>query len=168
MGQLMVSFQHWAGSAYEDINLFFGGGKNYCSGAANRKPHQKMMIFYFEMLFLGQKFEFRDNQRHRWIGELLARRSVLSDFCRGAKLVKRNLIEKQLLNHQKVMISRPSKTYQSLVEKLLGPMSFFEENIAGTKFEKSQLSWTKTYFAGGEFYIKSYIGNTYPQIIVFR
>ncbi len=54
------------------------------------------MIFDFEMLFLGQKFEFRDNQRHHWIGELFARRSVLSDFCRRAKLVKINSIEKQL------------------------------------------------------------------------
>jgi len=27
--QLMVSFQHWAGSADEDINLFLVGGKNY-------------------------------------------------------------------------------------------------------------------------------------------
>ena len=66
------------------------------------------MIFDFEMLFLGQNFEFMDNQRHRWIGELLARRSVrhrwigellarrsvLSNFCRGAKLVKINSIEK--------------------------------------------------------------------------
>ena len=101
MDQLMVSFQHWAGSADEDINLFFGGGKNYRSGAANRKTHQKMMIFYFETLFLGQKFEFRDNQRHRWIGEILARRSVLSDFCRGAELVNRNLIEKQVAKSSK-------------------------------------------------------------------
>ncbi len=44
------------------------------------------MIFDYETLFLGQKFEFRDNQRHRWIGKLLARLSVLSNFCRGAKL----------------------------------------------------------------------------------
>jgi hypothetical protein len=29
MDQLMVSFQHWAGSADEDINLFLVGGKNY-------------------------------------------------------------------------------------------------------------------------------------------
>jgi len=56
---------------------------------ANRKTHQKMMIFDFETLFLGQNFLFRDNQRHCWIGELLARQSVLSDFCRGAELVKK-------------------------------------------------------------------------------
>jgi hypothetical protein len=30
MDQLMVSFQHWAGSADEGINLFLVGGKN-CS-----------------------------------------------------------------------------------------------------------------------------------------
>ena len=29
MDQLMVSFQRWAGSADEDINLFLVGGKNY-------------------------------------------------------------------------------------------------------------------------------------------
>ena len=29
MDQLMVSFQHWAGSADEDNNLFLVGGKNY-------------------------------------------------------------------------------------------------------------------------------------------
>jgi hypothetical protein len=29
MDQLMVSFQCWAGSADEDINLFLVGGKNY-------------------------------------------------------------------------------------------------------------------------------------------
>jgi len=29
MNQLMVSFQRWAGSADEDINLFLVGGKNY-------------------------------------------------------------------------------------------------------------------------------------------
>jgi hypothetical protein len=28
MDQLMVSFQHWAGSANKDINLFLVGGKN--------------------------------------------------------------------------------------------------------------------------------------------
>jgi len=60
-----------------------------------------MMIFDFEMLFLGHKFEFRDNQRHRWIGELLACRSVLSDFCRGAELVKRISIEKQVAKSSK-------------------------------------------------------------------
>jgi hypothetical protein len=60
------------------------------------------MIFDFETQFLGQKFEFRDNQRHRWIGELLARRSVLSDcFCRGAELVQINSIEKQVAKSSK-------------------------------------------------------------------
>jgi len=44
---------------------------------ANQKNHHFLLIFDFETLFLGQKIEFRDNQRHRWIGELLARRSVL-------------------------------------------------------------------------------------------
>ena len=29
MDQLMVSFQRWAGSVDEDINLFLVGGKNY-------------------------------------------------------------------------------------------------------------------------------------------
>ena len=29
MDQLIVSFQRWAGSADEDINLFLVGGKNY-------------------------------------------------------------------------------------------------------------------------------------------
>ena len=55
------------------------------------------MIFDFEMLFLGQKIEFRDS----WIGKLLARQSVLSDFCRGAELVKRNSIEKQVAKSSK-------------------------------------------------------------------
>ena len=59
------------------------------------------MIFDFDTLFLSRKFEFRDNQRHRWIGELLARRSVLSDFWRGAKMVKRNSIEKQVAKSSK-------------------------------------------------------------------
>jgi hypothetical protein len=60
-----------------------------------------MMIFDFETPYLGQKFEFRDNQRHRWIRQLLARRSVLSDFSRGAELVKRNSIEKQVAKSSK-------------------------------------------------------------------
>ena len=59
------------------------------------------MIFDFEMLLLGQKFEFRDNQRHRWIGELLARRSALIIFCRGAKLVKKKSIEMQVAKSSK-------------------------------------------------------------------
>jgi len=76
-------------------------GNKYRSGAANQKIYHFPMNFDFETLFLGQKFEFRDNQRHRWIGELLARRSVLSDFCRGAKLVKINSIEKQVAKSSK-------------------------------------------------------------------
>jgi len=72
-----------------------------------KKKHHFLMIFDFETLFLGQKFEFRDNQRHRWIGEVLARRSVLSNFCRGAELVKKIQLKSKLLNHQKVMILRP-------------------------------------------------------------
>ncbi len=60
-----------------------------------------MMIFDFEMLFLGQKIEFRDNQRHHWIGELLACQSVLSDFCRGAELIKINSIETQVAKSSK-------------------------------------------------------------------
>ena len=39
-------------------------------------------------------------------------------------------------------------------------MSFFEEKIAGTNYEKSHLSWKKNYLAGGEFNTKSYVGNT--------
>jgi len=75
------------------------------------------MIFDFETLFLGQKFEFKDNQRHRWIGELLARRSVLSNFCRGVELVKINSIEKQVAKSSKSDdFANPSKTYHSLVE----------------------------------------------------
>jgi len=70
-------------------------------GAANQRTHQKMMIFDFETLFLGQKIEFRDNQRHRWIGKLLAHRSVLSAFCRGAEFLNRNSIEKQVAKSSK-------------------------------------------------------------------
>jgi hypothetical protein len=66
-----------------------------------------MMIFDFETPFLDQKFKFRDNQRNHWIGQLFARRSVLSDFCRGAELVKRNSIDKQVdkSSKTKMMIS---------------------------------------------------------------
>ena len=72
----------------------------YRSGAANQKKHHFLMIFDFETLFLGQKFEFRDNQRPRWIGELLARRSVLGNFCSGAELGKKIQLKSKLLNER--------------------------------------------------------------------
>ena len=62
-------------------------------------------------------------------------------------------------------ITRP---LESLVENLLGPMSFFEEKNCGNKIREISIVVEKTYLVGGEFYIKSYVGNTYPQIIVFR
>jgi hypothetical protein len=55
-----------------------------------------MIIFDFETLFLGQKFEFRGNQKHHSIRLALARRNVLTNFSRGAELIKRNSIEKQV------------------------------------------------------------------------
>ena len=39
MDQLMVSFQCWAGSADEDINLFLVGGKNYDSWQLHEGHH---------------------------------------------------------------------------------------------------------------------------------
>ena len=36
-------------------------------------------------------------------------------------------------------------------------------SFAGTKSQKSQLSWKKKYLTGGEFYTKSYVGNTPPN-----
>jgi len=82
--------------------LALKGLVDYRLGAANRKTHHFLMIFDFETLFLRQKFEFRDNQRYHWIGKLLlARQSVLSNFCRGAELVKINSIEKQVAKSSK-------------------------------------------------------------------
>jgi len=83
------------------------------------------MIFDFETLFLGQKFEFRDNQRHCWIGELLARRSALIIFCRGAKLVKKIQLKCKLLNHQKVMILRPLENIPETHRKIVRPNEFY-------------------------------------------
>jgi len=76
-----------------------------------------MMIFDFETLFLSQKIGFRENQRHRW-SELLARRSVLSDFCRGAELVKINSIEKQVVKSSKSAdFATPQKQYRIRVSQ---------------------------------------------------
>ena len=67
------------------------GNKYYCLGAANRKTHQKVSVKNLDLGII----------KGRWIGKLLARRSVLSDFCRGAELVKINSIEKQVAKSSK-------------------------------------------------------------------
>jgi len=91
------------------------------------------MIFDFETLFLGQKIEFRENQRHRWIGELLAHQSELSNFCRGAELVKIKKMKSKLLNHQKVMILRPLENLPESRRKNVRLNEFFEENNCRNK-----------------------------------
>jgi hypothetical protein len=83
------------------------------------------MIFDFETLFLGQKFEIRDNQMHRWISELLACRSVLSNFCRGAELSKINSIVKQVAKSSKVMILGPLENIPESPRKIVWPNEFF-------------------------------------------
>ena len=111
--------------------------------------------------FLHQKFEFRDNQSHRWIRLALARRSVLSNLCWGTELVKRNSIEKQVAKSSKNDdFATPRKHTSFLRRNFSRQWVFLRKKIAGTKNEKSHLSWKKTYLAGGEFYTKSYVGNT--------
>jgi len=41
-------------------------------------------------------------------------------------------------------------------------MTFFEENNCGNKIREIPIVVEKNYLAGGEFYIKSYVGNTPP------
>jgi hypothetical protein len=42
-------------------------------------------------------------------------------------------------------------------------MSFFEEKNCGNKIREISIVVEKTYLVGGEFYIKSYVGNTPPK-----
>ncbi len=46
---------------------------------------------------------------------------------------------------RKCWFCNPSKTYQSLVEKLFGPMSY-KKKLAGTKLRMSQLSWKQNWY----------------------
>jgi len=48
MDQLMVSFQCWAGSADEDINLFLVGGKNY-SWQLHEGHNGKLMVWALKL-----------------------------------------------------------------------------------------------------------------------
>jgi len=48
MDQLMVSFQRWAGSADEDINLFLVGGKTI-AGSYMRVTMGKLMVLALKL-----------------------------------------------------------------------------------------------------------------------
>ena len=48
MDQLRVTFQCWAGSADEDINLFLVGGKNY-AGSYMRVAMGKLMVWALKL-----------------------------------------------------------------------------------------------------------------------
>jgi hypothetical protein len=58
MDQLMLSFQRWAGSADEDINLFLVGGKN-CSSQLHEGHDGR-----FDGL--GSKIEPKPPPRYHW------------------------------------------------------------------------------------------------------
>ncbi len=55
---VMVSFQHWAGSADDDINLFLVGGKN-CSWQLHEGPQ-------WEICSLGSKIGPKPPPRYHW------------------------------------------------------------------------------------------------------
>jgi len=46
-------------------------------------------------------------------------------------------------------------------------MSFFEEKEWGNKIQEIPIVGERTYLAGGEFFIKSYVGNTPPKSSFF-
>ena len=123
------------------------------------------MIFYFDMLFLSQKFKFRDNQRHRWIGKLHARQSVLSDFCRGAELVKINWIEKQVAkssNSDDYATPRKSRRKFVRTNEFFWGKKLREQNSRNLNCRGKNL-------LGGRWILYQKLRRKYPpQIIVFR
>ena len=123
------------------------------------------MIFYFDMLFLSQKFKFRDNQRHRWIGKLHARQRVLSDFCRGAELVKINWIEKQVAkssNSDDYATPRKSRRKFVRTNEFFWGKKLREQNSRNLNCRGKNL-------LGGRWILYQKLRRKYPpQIIVFR
>jgi len=68
----------------------------YRSGAAPCKNDQKMIIFDFETLFLGQKIELGVTKSTIRFALLLRVEMYWVIFLIGAELIKRNSIEKQV------------------------------------------------------------------------
>ena len=48
MSEFMVSFQHWAGSADDDINLFLVGGKN-CSWQLHEGHNGRLLVWALKL-----------------------------------------------------------------------------------------------------------------------
>ncbi len=78
--------------------------------------------------------------------------------------MKRNSIEKQVAKpSENDGFATPRKTYQSLVEKLFGPMSFEEKKMGGNKIKNVPIIWEAKPRLMSQFSIKVYIENTPPK-----
>ncbi len=98
-----------------------------------------------------------------WMRWLLVRQSLVSYFY-----VRINFSEEELnlkascKTIRKWWFCNPSKTYQSLVENLFGPMSFDEIQMGGNKIENLPIILEAKLRLMYKFSIKVYVGNT-PQ-----
>ncbi len=142
----------------------------YLSGAANWNYHHNTMISDFESACLRQKIDFRDGQKQFGCavsGWLLVCWSLVSHFYFRIGFSEKEFNWKASCKTIRIWwFCNPSKTYQSLVEKLFGPMSF-EEKIMGRKKIKNVLIISEAKLRlMSQFSIKVYVGYTPPQIIV--
>ena len=76
-------------------------------------------------------------------------------------------MKSKLLNHQKMMISRPLENIPVFYVGTSPANEFFEEKNCGNKIREIPFIVEKSYLAGGEFNTKSYVGNTPPKSSFF-
>jgi hypothetical protein len=80
-------------------------------------------------------------------------------------LVKRNSIEKQVAkpSENDGFATSRKQTYQSLIEKLFGPMSFEEKIMGVNKIKNVPITLEAKLRLMSQFSIKVYVGNTPPN-----